>query len=80
MVSSVEDTIQELIDYELFDDGILISVSSTIAIILAEESNNIQRDTKWLLLTGKALYNKGHYYRCILCLSGCTSVESLYSE
>ena len=80
MVSSVEDTIQELIDYELFDDGIIISACSTVAIILAEESNNIQRDTKWLLLIGKALYNKGQYYRCILCLSGCTSVESMYLE
>ena len=74
----MEDRINALIDYELYDDGKIRVISLGIAIILAEEMNHLERDEKWLLMIGKALFNKQLYYRSILCLNSCSSNESRY--
>ena len=76
MVSTIENTIDDLIDNELYDDGSVCPSDWDVALILAEESNLLHRDSKWLLYIGKALYHKGLDYRCILCLGGCNSAES----
>ena len=67
----------DLLEYELYDDGVHSPVPSLLVLIHAEENYNNDHDEKWLLWIAKALYKKQLYYRCCLCLEECSSTEAL---
>lgn len=73
----MEEKINTLIDYGLYDDGSVSFSLFPLAILLAEEENYLQRDEKWLILIAKALFRQQFYYRSILCLNSCFSTESM---